>query len=218
MELTLPPGNFHAYIFDCDGTLADTMPLHYRAWQATLGDRHGELLPEDFYYSLGGLPTDKIVELLNLRHGLTLSPMETALRKENAYLELLPGARPIEAVLTIARDGRERGLPMAVGSGGFKRVVLQTLDVLGIADWFSAIVTADEVAHGKPAPDTYLEAARRLGIAPSLCLVFEDTQLGLDAATAAGMASVFVPSGPAGSRREPPSTARALVGVPKRLT
>lgn len=213
MQLTLPPGDFRAYIFDCDGTLADTMPLHFRAWQETLGPELRHVLPEDFYYSLGGLPTDKIVELLNARHGLTLVPMETALRKERAYLELLPGAQPIEPVLAIARAGHERGLPMAVGSGGFKRVVLQTLDALGITDWFQAVVTADEVPRGKPAPDTYLEAARRLGIDPAGCLVFEDTQLGLDAASAAGMASVFVPSGPAGARREPPPSARELVGA-----
>ncbi len=212
MELTLPPGNFAAYIFDCDGTLADTMPLHYRAWLETLGEQ-SYLLPENLYFSLGGMPTNKIVELLNARHGLALAPMEIAFRKEEAYLKLLPGAQPVAPVLAIARAGHERGLPMAVGSGGFKRVVLQTLDTLGITDWFQAVVTADEVARGKPAPDTYLEAARRLGVAPGECLVFEDTQLGLDAATAAGMASVFVPSGPAGSRREPPETARAIVGA-----
>ncbi|MBV9126560.1 MAG: HAD family phosphatase, partial [Verrucomicrobia bacterium] len=104
---------------------------------------------------------------------------------------------------------RERGLPMAVGSGGFKRVVSKTLATLGLTDWFGAVVTADEVAHGKPAPDTYLEAARRLGVPPAECLVFEDTQLGLDAATAAGMASVFVPGGHAGALARPTDSGTA---------
>ena len=91
--------------------------------------------------------------------------------------------------------------PVAVASGGLKSLVLATLDALGIHEHFQAVVTYEDVVHPKPAPDTYLEAARRLGVEPAACLVFEDTPLGIEAATAAGMQSVLVASGPVVARR-----------------
>ena len=200
--LVLPPGDFAAYLFDCDGTLADTMPLHYRAWRATL-DPLGCPFPEELFYSLGGTPTDGVVEFLNQRNGLALPPMETAVAKEQRFLELIPEVGPVESVVAVARAAHARGLPMAVASGGFRRVVEEILVALAIRDWFGAVVGGDEVPHGKPAPDTYLEAARQLGVDPAACLVFEDTRIGLDAAAAAGMAAVFVPSGPAGATERP---------------
>ena len=129
--------------------------------------------------------------------------MATALAKEQRFLDLIPQVGPIEAVVAVARDAHARGFPLAVASGGFRRVVEEILVALGIRDWFGAVVGGDEVPHGKPAPDTYLEAARRLGVDPARCLVFEDTRIGLDAAAAAGMAAVFVPSGPTGATERP---------------
>ena len=164
--LVLPPGDFAAYLFDCDGTLADTMPLHYRAWRATL-DPLGCPFPEELFYSLGGTPTDGVVEFLNQRNGLALPPMETAVAKERRFLELIPEVGPVESVVAVARDAHARGLPMAVASGGFRRVVEEILTALAIRDWFGAVVGGDEVVNGKPAPDTYLEAARQLGVDPA---------------------------------------------------
>ena len=189
--LELPPGDFAAYIFDCDGTLADTMPTHYRAWQQALGE-HAALLPEAMFYELGGVPATGIVELLNERHGLALPVEATVAHKEGLFLQLSPEVAAIEPVVAIARAlvGRK---PMAVASGGHRNIVLKTLAALGIADLFDTIVTAEDYLRGKPAPDPFLEAARRLGVAPEQCLVFEDTATGIAAATAAGMQSVLVP-------------------------
>ena len=189
--LRLPTGEFAAYIFDCDGTLADTMPTHYRAWRAALGV-HAESFPEAMFYELGGVPTSKIVEILNERHGFDLPVEETVAEKEAIFLELSPEIAAIEPVVALAREFHGKK-PLAVASGGHRRIVMSTLRALGIADFFQAIVTAEDYRRGKPYPDPFLEAALRLGVPPEECLVFEDTATGLAAAAAAGMQSVLVP-------------------------
>ena len=189
--LDLPPGDFAAFIFDCDGTLADTMPTHYRAWQTALG-AHAENFPEAMFYELGGVPTARIVEIINERHGLAIPVESTVAHKESIFLELSPAVAAIEPVVALAR--RYHGLkPLAVASGGHRRIVMTTLRALGIADLFQTIVTAEDYKRGKPSPDPVLEAALRLGVSPERCLVFEDTATGIAAATAAGMQSVLVP-------------------------
>ena len=194
MKLSLPEGDFGAYIFDCDGTLADTMPLHYKAWCAALRE-HDLEFPEAMFYQLGGVPTVRIVELLNERHGHAMPPVETARQKEELYLQMLSQIGPIDPVVAIAREMHGR-LPMAVASGGHRAIVRQTLDALGITALFDAIIGAEDYENGKPSPDPFLVAAERLGIEPARCLVFEDTQLGIDAAAAAGMKWVLVPPAP----------------------
>jgi len=189
--LELPPGNFAAYIFDCDGTLADTMPTHYRAWQAALG-KYAEKFSEAMFYELGGTPTSRIVEILNERHGLTLPVAETVAHKEAVFLELSPGIAAIEPVVAIAKAFAGRK-PMAVASGGHRRIVLNTLRALGIVELFDTIVTSEDYRRGKPSPDPFLEAALRMNVAPEQCLVFEDTATGIAAAKAAGMKYVLVP-------------------------
>lgn len=189
--LELPPGDFSAYIFDCDGTLADTMPTHYRAWQTALGE-HARGFSEAMFYELGGVPTARIVEIMNERHGLQLPVDETVAHKEAIFLELSPEIAAIEPVVALAR--RFHGSkPLAVASGGHRRIVMNTLRALGIAELFDAIVTAEDYQRGKPSPDPFLEAALRLNVRPEECLVFEDTATGIAAATAAGMQSVLVP-------------------------
>jgi beta-phosphoglucomutase-like phosphatase (HAD superfamily) len=189
--LELPPGDFAAYIFDCDGTLADTMPTHYRAWQTALGE-HAQNFPEAMFYELGGVPTSRIVEILNERHGFNLPVEETVAHKESIFLALSPEIAAIEPVVSLAR--RFHGVkPLAVASGGHRRIVMNTLRALGIVDLFQAIVTAEDYQRGKPWPDPFLEAALRLDVPPQQCLVFEDTATGIAAATAAGMQSVLVP-------------------------
>jgi len=189
--LILPPGEFAAFIFDCDGTLADTMPTHYKAWQFALG-ADAEKFPEAMFYELGGVKTSHVVEILNERHGLALPVEDTVNRKEAKFLALSSEVAAIEPVVALARQ--YHGVkPLAVASGGHRRIVTTTLRALGIMDLFSAIVTAEDYRRGKPAPDPFLEAALRLGVAPERCLVFEDTVTGIAAATAAGMQSVLVP-------------------------
>ena len=194
MTLDIPTGEFSAYIFDCDGTLADTMPLHYRAWVEEVRSRGGEF-PEDLFYSLGGVPAPGVVEFLNHRYNLTMPVEETATLKEARFEKLLPQVKPIQPVIDfmLSKSGR---YPLAVGSGGYKAIVLNTLEALGIREHFKAVVTYEDVTHPKPAPDTYLLAAQLLGVKPARCLVFEDTPLGLQCARNAGMQCVLVPSGP----------------------
>ncbi len=190
--IQLPPGDFGAYIFDCDGTLADTMPLHYRAWTRVVAGLGGHF-PEDLFYALGGRSTEEIFAELCDRQGLIVPDLAQAVAlKERYFMELLPEVRPIGAVVDIARRNHGR-LPLAVASGGPRSNVVPTLQALGIAGLFEAIVCVEDYARAKPAPDPFLEAARRLGAAASACLVFEDSPLGLRAAEAAGMQWVFVP-------------------------
>ena len=192
--LELPQGDFAAFIFDCDGTLADTMPTHYRAWMTALGERRADF-PEAMFYELGGVPTCRIVEILNERHGYTMHVEETVAVKEKLFLEYSSEVAAIEPVVAIAREWHGRK-PMAVASGGHRRIVMSTLRALGIAGLFDAIVCSEDYSRGKPHPDPFLEAARRLNVVPERCLVFEDTSTGEQAAKAAGMACVLVPPPP----------------------
>jgi beta-phosphoglucomutase family hydrolase len=192
MNIVLPEGDFEGYIFDCDGTLADTMPLHYEAWTKALGE-HARIFPEALFYQFAGIPTEKIIELLNERHGLALDPKKVSEVKEDIYIKTIPQILPIEPVVALVHQYHGR-VPMAVASGGYRAIVLQTLDALGIRDKFDAVVGAEDYSRGKPWPDPFLEAARRLGVPPEKCLVFEDAQTGIEAAKAAGMQYVFVPT------------------------
>jgi HAD superfamily hydrolase (TIGR01509 family) len=182
-----------AFIFDLDGTLADTMPSHYLAW-TRIAARHGLTFPEARFYALGGVPTAKIAAMLVSEAGLTLDPAAVALEKEQAYFDSLSaaaGLKVIEPVLALARQHRSEG-PLAIASGGVRRVVVRTLQTLGIADWFAAVVAAEDTTRHKPDPDVFLEAARRLDADPAVCTVYEDTDIGLEAARRAGMRGVDV--------------------------
>jgi beta-phosphoglucomutase family hydrolase len=181
----------HALIFDCDGTLADTMPIHWRAWQEVTG-RYGVHFPEDRFYALGGVPTRDIVRMLAQEQGRTdIDPLKFAKEKEEAYFQLFEHIGPVEEVVAIAREHHGK-LPMGVASGGSKHAITKVLTHLGIVSWFGAIVTNEDVVNQKPAPDIFLEAARRLGVAPHLCQAFEDTDLGMQAIRAAGMDAVDI--------------------------
>jgi beta-phosphoglucomutase family hydrolase len=177
-------------IFDCDGTIADTMPLHYQAWVAALGE-HGVEFPEALFYQMAGIPTDRIIDILNERHGHQMPVQETAVYKDSLFERLIPNAIPIDPVVQLVKKYHGK-LPMAVASGGTLQLVSKTLAALSLGDCFQAIVTADDVEHGKPAPDIFLEAARRIGVGPSLCYVFEDGEPGLQAARAAGMTPIDI--------------------------
>jgi beta-phosphoglucomutase family hydrolase len=177
-------------IFDCDGTLADTMPLHWRAWR-TISERHRFHFPEDRFYSLGGVPSRDILKMLCLEQGLALDHLAIAREKEAEYLPLIAQVEPINTVVGVARKYHGK-LPMAVASGGTRHVIEQVLQHLGIRHLFHSVVTSEDVLHQKPAPDIFLEAAKRLGVAPELCRGYEDTDLGMQAIRAAGMDAIDV--------------------------
>ncbi len=191
MTVFIPPEKRYAgYIFDCDGTLADSMPAHYHAWADTV-QKHGGQMPEELFYALGGWPSDKMVEHLNEQFGSTLDPEVVAFEKERLYVERI-GA--IETIAEVAEFAREVGAfaKVAIASGGVLPVVVTTLETIGFKDFFPVIVTSEQVERGKPFPDMFLEAARRMGVPPSECLVLEDSVAGFEAAVAAGMDYVKV--------------------------
>ena len=181
-----------ALIFDCDGTLTDSMPLHYVAWKQTL-DRYRVAIDEDRFYALGGMPTDKIIALLSGEQGVAVDVDLASREKEQAFLNLLHRLEPIAAVLKIAQENQGK-LKMAVASGGFREVIEQQLRRIGCFDWFDTVVTAEDTELHKPEPDVFLEAARRLGVPPAKCRVYEDSDLGIEAARRAGMQWVDVRS------------------------
>jgi len=191
MKLELPAGSFRAYLFDCDGTIADSMPLHYVAWKSALGEWQCEF-EEELFYSWGGKPASEIISELNELQGLKMPVEAVAERKERLYFEMLPQLKVVPEVLEHIED-QEGRIPYAVVSGSRRDSVTASLSVLGLLDKFETIVSAGDYAKSKPHPEPFLLAAARLGVAPEDCLVFEDTEMGIQAATAAGMASVRVP-------------------------
>lgn len=177
-------------IFDCDGTLADTMPLHWQTWQR-IARRYGLSLSRERFYSLGGIPARDILRMLSAEQGVALDPLAVAREKEAEYLELIAHVEPINVVVSVARENCGK-IPLAVASGGNRQIIEQVLEHLGIRHLFQAIVTNEDVAHQKPAPDIFLEAARRLGVPPQFCRAYEDTDVGMQAIRAAGMEAVDV--------------------------
>lgn len=191
MSLLLPAGPFDAYLFDCDGTIVDSMPAHLVAWQAALAE-HGGTFEEELFYAWGGRPTAEIVAALNARDGLAMPIDAVIARKEALYFERLDALRGVPDVLEViaAHHGR---LPFAVVSGSARDSVVASLTALGLLDRFATLVCAGDYARSKPFPEPFLVAAERLGVAPARCLVFEDTEMGVRSAEAAGMAWVRVP-------------------------
>jgi HAD superfamily hydrolase (TIGR01509 family) len=193
--LELPPGDFEGFIFDCDGTLADSMPLYHRAWRAALA-AHGATF--DFHWELfmsrAGMSTALTVDGLNLEFGTTLNAELVQAYQHAEFAKIVHEVRPIDAVVEIAR--RHAGkLPMSVASGGTRELVERTLELIGVTELFPTVVVAADVARGKPEPDIFLLAAERMGVRPERCLVFEDGAPGLLAAERAGMKALFIDRG-----------------------
>lgn len=181
---------YKGLIFDCDGTLADTMPLHYKAWTKTL-ENHGVIFTEKRFYELGGVPTDKILKILSDETGIELNILQLLEEKEERFLQVLEQVKPIEIVVEIAKKARGK-IPMAVATGGHRRNAERTLKIIGVLDWFETVVAAEDVPNHKPAPDPFLEAALRIGVDPKDCCGYEDTDLGMQSIRAAGMDAVDI--------------------------
>jgi beta-phosphoglucomutase family hydrolase len=193
MKLSIPEGDFHAFIFDCDGTLVDSMPLHHRAWSASFKHHDAPFdFSEEIFYEHAGVPDLEIVKILNERFACSLDGPAVDSYKHDYFMDELHTLETIAAVEELARDLHGKK-PLAVASGSALELVQPSLEHTNLAHLFDTIVTVEMVENGKPAPDMFLLCAERMGVAPESCLVFEDGQAGIQAATAAGMQSVFVP-------------------------
>ena len=196
MQLDIPQGEFAGYIFDLDGTLIDTMPLHYKAWSEAM-QRVGlkEPLNEDLFYSLGGVPTHRVAEIFGEHYGLTLDADRVTHEKEQVFLTFIPELKAIEPVFSFLKKISSTH-PRAIATGGTLDIVGPSMAACGLTPYFDIIVTPLDVApgRGKPKPDIFLKAAERMGVAPEKCLVFEDAEPGIQGALAAGMKVVRVPS------------------------
>jgi HAD superfamily hydrolase (TIGR01509 family) len=190
--IEIPPGDYAALIFDCDGTLADSMPLYHRAWRAAL-EANGATFDFtwEIFVSRAGVSTEGTVTALNDEFGTTLDVARVEELQFAEYTRLVESVKPFPEVVAIAREHAGK-LPMAVASGGARHLVERTLELIGVRDLFDFVVVSADVPRGKPHPDIFLHAAKLLGVAPERCLVFEDGRPGMVAAEAAGMRAVFV--------------------------
>lgn len=182
--------NIQALIFDCDGTLADTMLVHNKAWHDTCTE-YGFKCKQSFLDKLAGMPTNKIVELLKQKFKLQLNSETFIKQREDRALQNLPNVHPIIPVVNIAKKYHGK-LPMCVASGGSRLHVMTSLTAIGIEKLFDAIFTADDPIKPKPNPDLFLHAAKYMEVPPQHCQVFEDGQMGLLAAERAGMVTTDV--------------------------
>ncbi len=189
-----PTSGFDAVIFDCDGTLVDSMPAHFDAWCEALA-LYGAagIFKEDVFFAMGGRPTKDIVGELNDVYHLKLNPEEVAFAKREAFLKRLHQITLIDEVANFAQSMRGK-VPLAIASGGSRMVVEKTLRMLNVSDWFDEVITADDVKEGKPAPDMFLKAAKLMNVDPAACLVLEDAPAGIIAAERAGMQVISIPS------------------------
>jgi HAD superfamily hydrolase (TIGR01509 family) len=188
--LIAPRSPYAALIFDCDGTLADTLPVHFRTWKAAFGPL-GAALTEEWYRDRTGLTAVAFIQAFNQAFGYSLDVQTIDAERQQHFAKLIDQVQAIEAVATIAKAHAGQ-VPMAVASNGQRSVVESTIDALHMRSLFQAIVTLNDVSVGKPAPDLFLLAAEKMGVAPHECIVYEDSNLGLEAAQRAGMRGIDV--------------------------
>lgn len=172
-------------IFDLDGTLADSMPVHYIAFKNILGKTGLDFSPE-LFISLAGIPAAEIINRVNQIYGTALDPEVTGALKEAEYERNMHLIRPIEPVVALVREYAGK-MPMAVGTGGNSRLAWKTLEILGLKERLNIVVASGDVQHFKPHPETFLKCAEKMGVEPQFCQVFEDGKPGIEAALAAGM-------------------------------
>lgn len=184
------PSNTQAIIFDLDGTLADTMPVHYAACQKVC-KAHGFDFPESYFYQEAGKPTLEVFEGLVKMLKLDIDGRALGQAKEEEFLKLIPTLQPIQMVAEVALFHKGK-LPMAIGSGGQKQSVNLTLEAIGYTNFFESVVSCDDVSSFKPHPETFLKCAAEMRVDPKYCVVFEDGDPGIEAAKAAGMQYIDV--------------------------
>ncbi len=189
MEIAFPPpGHYAGYIFDLDGTLAASMQLHYRAWKQALAD-HGATIDFNWelFISCAGMGTEQFITRLNTHHGEKLNAAHVARTQDAVLTKIHHTVEPVPEVFALAERLAAEGKPLAIASGGTRAAVNRTLHYIQAQQLFKVVVTIDDVIHGKPAPDTFLKAAKQLGLPPDQCLVLGDSVLDVEAAKAAKM-------------------------------
>lgn len=174
------PDQVKAMVFDLDGTVLHTMHHHWQAWEQVSTEYNFELTKETLL-SMAGTPSEHIMEQLAREQKITIDTKAAALRKQKIYVSLAHETEVIPMVVETARLAKKRGLPIAVATGGTRLQVEKAMKAAMVDDLFDAIVTADEVTHGKPHPETFLKAAELLGVPPQYCVGFEDAPRGLEA-------------------------------------
>lgn len=195
MNLDFPARDFAGHIFDCDGTVVDSMPLHYRAWVAALEAHKAPFaFTEPYFYASAGVAEFDVTRRLNAEHGTDLDPAAVVKTKQEWFIEHMTELNSVPAIEKIVRELAARGVPISVASGSELSIVEPELELVGLREFFEIIVTPEFVERGKPFPDMFLLAAEKMGVEPRDCLVYEDGQSGVDGAKAAGMAVVWVPT------------------------
>ncbi len=179
-----------ALIFDLDGTIADTMPVHFLAYKNILSEYGINFTPE-LFATLAGIPAVATIRKLNEMFGTSMDPVKIGLHKESEYEKIMHKMKPVTPVVDLVKEYYGK-LPMSVGTGGYKRLAWKSLEILGLKDYFEILVSGEDVQHPKPHPETFLRCAELMGVEPEKCHVFEDGELGIQAATAAGMKSTLV--------------------------
>jgi beta-phosphoglucomutase family hydrolase len=183
-KLSVHP-NAKALIFDLDGTLVDSMPLHYEAWKEVCATKDLHFTEEEFY-SLAGVPSDRIFEIINERHGTDFDPPGHSKLKEDIYLTKIDKLKPVMPVYQLAIDNHGK-LPMSIGTGSPGNHSWEAVKALGLDQYFDILVSKNDVKKGKPDPETFLKCAEAMNVEPQYCQVFEDGDPGIQAARSAGM-------------------------------
>lgn len=179
-----------ALIFDLDGTLSDSLPVHIETWHRVCAGL-GCTFDESIVPQMTGMATISFAERIKNDHGLTIDPQEIVRRKQVDFWANAHKVRPILPVIEVVKKYHGK-IPMAIGTGASRKSAEMQLETLQIKDYFDFIVTADDVDRHKPEPDTFLKCADLLNIAPSDCQVFEDGEMGMQAARTAGMMLIDV--------------------------
>lgn len=183
---------YKGLIFDMDGTIVNSMPGHVESWRQTAQIYDFPINEQDIY-DMGGVPSDKIVSILNQKYNLNLDPIKVSGKKREIFADIQDSIEIIpHTVEILKKHANEKKI--GIGTGAVKQNVYHILENLQLMPYLDTIVTASDVKNHKPAPDTFLLVAKQLGLKPNECIVFEDTQIGINAAHAAGMNAIFVAS------------------------
>ena len=188
-ELVVDP-KARALIFDLDGTIADTMPVHFLAYKEILRDYGIEFTPE-LFATLAGIPAVQTIQKLNEMFGTEMDSVKTGHLKEQVYEQMMHKMKPVEPVVNLVKKYYGE-MPMSVGTGGYKKLAWKSLKILELDKYFDILISSEDVTHPKPHPETFLKCAEKMGVLPQHCHVFEDGELGMQAARAAGMMATLV--------------------------
>ena len=177
-------------IFDLDGTLSDSLPIHIATWKK-IGEKYGFTFDTKIVHELTGRPTIEFAQRIKEQYKLNVDPLEIKLEKQHMFWDIAHNVKAVEEMVSIVKNYYGK-LPISVGTGSSRKSAEVQLKALNLIHYFDAIVTADDVTRHKPNPDTFLECARIMKIEPQFCQVFEDGDNGISAAQKAGMIVVDV--------------------------